>query len=273
MPLAGANVALFGISRAVTGPGIISSTADQAISDSQGRFSFQNVLPGRYILDASHPDYSPETGTTRAINALQNGTIDTGPGSLLVTAGQHLTGIEINLIPMTVLSGKVTDENGDPMPNVTVRPMRADTILNGRRRLANAGAGVQTDAEGRYKFTVYSGRWYLSFMPSRQGPQPPAPGDQEHTYVTTYLPGVTEMPLAAGIDVSGQPIPELNVRLRKTQIYHVRGKIVGVKPSPDFRIVPAQEQAVPVPASWTRAALYRKTEHSTSQGSRPGPGL
>ena len=271
VPLAGANVALFGISGAVIGPGIITSSGDQAISDAQGRFSFQNVLPGRYILDASHPDYSPGVGTTRVIRALQDGAIDTGPGSLLVTAGQHLTGIEINLIPLTVLSGKVTDENGDPMQNVTIRPMRADTVLNGRRRLANAGAAVQTDAEGRYRFTVYSGRWYLSFMPSRQGPQPPAPADPEHTYVTTYFPGVTEMPLATGIDVSGQPIPELNVRLRKTRIYHVHGKIVGVKPSPDFRIVPVQETGSARPSIVDEGRPVQEDGTFDVSGLTPGP--
>jgi hypothetical protein len=64
------------------------------------------------------------------------------PAPLTLTTGQHITNVDIELAPFTVLSGKVTDEDGNPMPGVTVRPMSPGFVVNGRLRIANAGDDV-----------------------------------------------------------------------------------------------------------------------------------
>jgi hypothetical protein len=234
VPVAGTSVMLVGVGGLTANGGVLSQPYD-AISDSEGRFSVSGMQPGRYAVIATHPDYSP-------LDLLLTG-LATGqaPASLTLTAGQHKTDLEIELVPMTALSGKVTDENGDPMADVTVRPMRAQTVLNGRLRMMHAGAAVQTHADGTFELSVYTGPWYLSFLPKLPASAAAvATGEPEREYITTYFPGVQELPQASGIEARGLPVPGLNVRLRKTPVYHVRGKVIGPV-TPDSRIVPTHE--------------------------------
>ncbi len=203
-------------------------------SDSLGRFSIDGVYPGSYAVLAQHADYSPSYINIGAPNTPIAATVT-------VAAGQHVTGVEIQLTPMTVLSGRVTDENGDPLPGVTVRPMVVDNFLNGRRHLMIQGGGVQTDADGRYTMPVYSAHWFLRFIPAKSG----EPGTSyETSYAATYFPGVRDVSLASGFDTVGQPISELNVRMERLRVYHVRGKITGPlaqTANPDLRILPWEE--------------------------------
>lgn len=233
-PLAGTTLSLLGVSGTL-------SQGYEAYSDSLGRFSFQGIAPGRYGVLATHAEYSPYDTVTRALSMAISSASGTAPGPLVVTAGQHFTSVEIDMVPMTILSGKVTDETGDPMPGVTVRPMLAETTVGGHMRLSNGGVGVKTGADGKYQVSVYSGRWYLSFLPVSARPPAGGTADDSHLgYVTAYFPGVREMSLAAGIDAAGRDVPELNMRLQKTPVFHVRGKVAG-EINPDSRILPWQE--------------------------------
>ena len=245
-----------------------------AEADSLGRFSIDGVYPGTYTVLATHADYSPRN----PILGPPNATMNARPAdTITVAAGQHLTGVEIELVPMTVLSGRVTDENGDPVPRVTVRPMVVDTVLNGQRRLMIQGVGVQTDADGRYTMSVYSAHWFLRFVPAGSDTPESENGEPTLTRVTgiatrsvteietrsvteietrsvtrnpergyspTYFPGVRDVTLAAGFDAEGRPISELNVRMERTLVYHVRGNVKGPlaeKANPNLRILPSQE--------------------------------
>lgn len=206
----------------------------EATSDTEGKFSFQGIQPGRYTLTAQHAGY-----TTRIYLAPGDGST---ANVLTLADGQHVTELSIALADQTVLSGKVTDDAGDPMSGVTVSPMRA-VLLNGRMRIATAGAGVRTGSAGAFELTVATGRWYLSFSiprpaaPVRARPNAAPPGtlgQPERDYVTTYYPGVTELASAQAIDAAvGQQISGLDTRLRKTLVYHVRGKIASNLP-PDL---------------------------------------
>jgi Carboxypeptidase regulatory-like domain len=234
VPVVGARVTLMGLGGITANGGTLGQPFD-ATSDSEGRFSICGVEPGRYAISANHPDYSP------IMPNLLDSVLAGAASSLTLTAGQHKTDLEIELVPMTILSGKVIDENGDPMANVIVRPMRAQTVLNGRLRMMHAGAAVQTGADGTFELSVYTGRWYLSFLPKPAASAAAvAPGEPERQYITTYFRGVPELPQASGIDARGFPVPGLNVRLRKTPVYHVRGKVIG-SVTPNFRIVPTHE--------------------------------
>ena len=247
LPLPGTSVSLTWLSGAEQ---VAQSQTYDTIADSFGRFSFQGLKPGRFTLLATHADYALYDLLLARIRAFSPNTPISQPPLLILTAGQHVTDLVIELLPMTVLSGKVTDEDGNPMPGVTVRPMRAIVVSNGHLRIANSGAGVQTGAGGEYELTVDTGRWYLSFLPAKAASAKPAATITSDTskvrsdspgrdYVITYFPGVRDLSLASGIVAAGPPLPELNVRLQKIIVYHVRGRISGDIP-PEPRIVISQ---------------------------------
>ena len=230
LPLAGTSLTLARKTVEHEGDKVIDFTAT---SDAFGHFIFSGLAPGRYALSASHDGYDYYQGAP-----------------LELTAGQRMTGAAIQMTPLAVLSGKVTDEDGNPMLGVTVDAMQRDMVVNGRVYLAaHGGTSVQTDANGLYRLMLRPGRSYLRFGPPKPA-RPPnksataASGEPEQGYVTTYYPGVSDSAAAVGLDVvAGQPMPELNVRLRKTNVFHVRGKVVGVLPAYPTKIAAFKEPA------------------------------
>ncbi|MEO7145353.1 MAG: carboxypeptidase-like regulatory domain-containing protein, partial [Bryobacteraceae bacterium] len=217
-----------------TKPGEASVQPYAATSDAEGKFAFEAVEPGRYQLWAERPGYMRQAyGAKR--NPMQ-GTM------LTLSAGQHMKDVNITLMPQAVISGKVTDEDGDPVARVQVRSMR-QAYMNGKRQLLPSGGGT-TDDTGEFKMTGLSpGRYYLSAAPMRNGffgenARPatrPAAGEAakpEEAYVATYYPGVTDATAATPIEVAaGRDLPGINIRLQKSQVFRVQGKVAGGVPN------------------------------------------
>ena len=84
-----------------------------ATSQSDGTFRFEGLEPGEYRLSGERAGF---------INTRYGSKGNNGIGTTLVLQpGQHLTGINLALIPQGVISGKVLDDDGDPMGQVSVR--------------------------------------------------------------------------------------------------------------------------------------------------------
>lgn len=205
-----------------------------ATSDAEGKFAFEVVEPGRYQLWAERPGYMRQAyGAKR--NPMQ-GTM------LTLSAGQHMTDVNITLTPQAVISGKVTDEDGDPVARVQIRAMR-QAYVNGKRRIAPSGGGM-TDENGEFKVSgLLPGRYFLSAASQRNGffgenARPatrPGSGEAakpEEAYVTTYYPGVMDSAAATPIEVAaGRDMPGMDIRLQKSQVFRVRGKVAGGIPN------------------------------------------
>ena len=92
-------------------------------SDADGRFSFEEMDPGSYILSASRSG-----GFLAEVYGAGS------PGSsgtpLTLSAGQVLTNIEFRLTPLGVISGTVVDDRGNPMPGVRVTATGAASMAN-----------------------------------------------------------------------------------------------------------------------------------------------
>src|SRR6185369_8905900 len=144
---------------------------------------------------------------------------------------------------LAVLSGKVTGEDDEPLPGITVRGVGSTTQLNGRVRFGTFGSSVETDAEGRFELKIdprLAARCYLSFSVAKPKPPKRVPGEPERDYVTTYYPGVRELSQASLMDLTANLQQSgLHLRLRKAVVYHVRGKVAGS--IPDLRITAFRE--------------------------------
>src|SRR4030081_427980 len=89
-----------------------------AISDSSGRFTISEVPAGRYRFLATHTGYVDQH--------YQSSGDDTG-AILALQAGQELKDVLFRLTLAAVLTGRVNDEDGEPMALVEVVALRRPT--------------------------------------------------------------------------------------------------------------------------------------------------
>jgi len=236
----------------ITGPDI---AAKSALTDADGRFDFRELPPGRYTLQASKPGFvSVQYGQTRPF--------EQGKGIELADQ-QSIDNANIVMPRGGVIMGRVVDEFGDALPDVSVSAMR-QTWSNGRRRLVpSPGRIAQTNDLGQFRiYGLPPGDYYVSATlrsglsigdmevsmvegAIRTGSFMPSPTEPRSGYGSTYYPGTPnaaeaqKIALAAGQEMSGADFALQPVRLAK-----VTGIVVGSDGKPvegaAVTLVPAQ---------------------------------
>lgn len=196
--------------------------AGSALStDAEGKFRFENVMPGAYTLFAEKTGFIRQPYNARKVATMMGGT------PLNITSGQEIKNLEFALTPQGLISGKVIDEDGEPVARVSVTPYK----LGGQR---NMMAGMQmTNDIGEFRIgNLPAGKYLLraqrmgDFMGS--DPVPNKEDKIEEGYVPTFYPGVTEESQAAPIEVAvGQEVNGTQIQLRKSRVFRIRGRISG----------------------------------------------
>ena len=128
------------------------------IADDAGRFVFSALPAGHFTVTASKPPYL----------TMSYGQTVAGRGSGLPIAladGQQRTGLVLKLPPGAVITGRVVDERGQPMRNLTVVIEERRTV-NGERKLVPVGASGRTDSNGTYRAYGFApGDYYMCAFP------------------------------------------------------------------------------------------------------------
>jgi hypothetical protein len=192
-------------------------------SDASGRFHFDNVEPGLYVVEAQRDAYMNTQG--------RYGT----PAPFRVAEEQQVKDVVVKLVPLGVLNGHVFDEDGDPIPraNVTLLSYYYET---GRTELRAAAVQPQTNDLGEFEIiNLQPGRYYLqaSGPPIRSLPVHTRWARHEEAYPITFYPNVRQISAATPIDVApGAHISNLDLHLRKVPAYHIRGKVGGQTANP-----------------------------------------
>ncbi len=200
-----------------------------ALTDVDGRFEFRELPAGRFTLQATKSGFvSVQYGQTRPFE--QGKPIE-------LADKQSLDNADISMPRGGVISGRIVDEFGDPVPDVSVTAMR-QTWMGGRRRLVpSPGRIAQTNDVGQFRiyglppgdyfvssslrggameaieFEVMAGAAFTSQSPSASAPR--------SGYASTYYPGTPsaaeaqKVALAAGQEVSGADFPLVAVRLAR----------------------------------------------------------
>src|SRR5262249_42923814 len=154
-------------------------------SDGAGKFHFEGIEPGRYLLSAERSGYVQQVYGARGSNRAGL--------PLTVTAGGRLADLTIPLTPQGIISGKIEDEDGDPVTGVQMFVYRMG-YQGGQKQLMPAG-GANVNPDGTFMAgNLNPGRYYLSAMDRRammMGGMMERSGNRapEEGYLTTYYPG------------------------------------------------------------------------------------
>src|SRR5262249_34684178 len=135
-------------------------------SDSSGLFSMKDLEPGRYRLMANRNGFV-------ALNYGARGPAK--PGTLLALARQqNMTDLTLKLTPQAVITGRILDNEGEPVAHVQIM-LQGYRYIQGRKQLTTTGGGNNTNDLGEYRiFGVAPGKYIVSATPMANDPMVPA---------------------------------------------------------------------------------------------------
>ena len=195
-----------------------------ADTDGNGRFQFTGLPPGTYKLTASHHGFFDHS--SRPISLKQD---------------DHATGTVIDLVPQGTISGRVLDEDGDPVPDAKIfafkeryRDGRAEWIAlsNGLEALFGT---IRTNENGEYRVSgLRPGKYVVRAENTRPTPNSQYGAAAKEVYLPTYYPDAATQQAALPIDVgTGAPVSGIDVHLSKRPVlevarFRVKGKVTGM---------------------------------------------
>ena len=152
-------------------------------TDGAGLFDVPGLPAGVYTLVATKPGFvALQFGQRRPFE----------PGTPVELAAGETRELEFALPRGSVITGRVTDETGDPVPHAVVSASRYVYGVGGRRRLENAEADDTTDDRGQFRiFGLMPGAYVVSASEgSAARGRSRGEGAVAEGYAKTYYPGV-----------------------------------------------------------------------------------
>lgn len=207
-------------------------------TDTQGMFEFKNLPAGTYRLSVSPGQYSGQYLGIAYGAKRPNGPGSNEPGEPIQLADGQAFTASIALPRGTVITGHVSDENGDPLARVQVYTL---FFPPGSLRGQRAGQNVQTDDLGSFRvyglppgeYAVVAEARSNTFVPPNA---PPETEEERIGWLTTYYPnsadeaGAQHVRTRAGTETSG-----IEIRLTTGRMVHISGTVVDSQGRADTR--------------------------------------
>jgi protocatechuate 3,4-dioxygenase beta subunit len=199
-------------------------------TDAAGHFLIERVESGRYYLDAYREGYVPSRygqSDPREYGAM-----------LSLAPGQKISDLIFRMQRYAVITGRVVDEDGQPMVRVHVDALRSIRAHDSTK--LEQGDWAQTDDQGVYRiFNLVPGRYAVrasltegdglyfgdNETPQRDGKDP------RSDYQPMYFPGTTDATRAAILDLkSGDEVPRVDFSFASSALaktYRIRGRVAN----------------------------------------------
>jgi hypothetical protein len=203
-------------------------------SDVDGHFILKDIPPGRYRFFASHNGFVEQH--------YKAGNNDTGP-LLSLRAGEKVSDALFRMTVAAVITGRVSNEDGDPMSRVQIVALRQpndeeiddETPSSSRNRQMQAVSSTETDDRGQYRiFGLNPGEYYISAEASFQGASGNVASEDSwplealgSEYAPVYYPGVTQVSQAQTIPIKTGEEVHADILMQRVKTVEVAGHIIG----------------------------------------------
>jgi hypothetical protein len=230
-PVKGAHVIY---TRLAAGP-VQAASPISSDTDPQGRFHL-DLSPGSYRLWVERQGFVRQSYGSHAPD---------GPSSVLsVTPGEEVHDIAFRMTPLGAISGRVIDEDGEPVQGVGVQVLRM-SYSSGLPQLTFAGGSTSNDL-GEYRcYELPAGRYFILATPSgsplshpiEQGVLVP---EVQDAYIPIYYPGAAEFDAATSVALpEGADVSDINIPLQRIRATSIRGRLLSPR-----KLVPNEFQVI-----------------------------
>jgi hypothetical protein len=186
------------------------SFSRDTFADRDGRYRFENVPPGRYRIQFSRPGFVEGWAGKRHLN-------DFGMPQE-IGAGQ-IQQFDFALSRGSVISGRVTDDLGEPLPGIQLVPLRVQYSFSGVRLLPwYSSLGSRTDDRGQFRLAALPPGTYVLAADAQNS----ATGDG---YAATYYPGTRNLNEARRVRIGTGDDVTADFSLTATRQVRVTGQV------------------------------------------------
>lgn len=194
-------------------------------TDHEGRYQFTSLPPGSYgVFVNPGPHRAGYQAMSYGVNPATFGGV-LRPRVIELAEGQKLENIDVALPRTGVITGRVTDLDGEPASRVQVgawllRP-GAEPVQTG---------GVQTDDLGQFRiFGLVPGNYIVLASPSMGGGGPAETEGEPTGFAPSYAPGTPSRAEAMRVGVTRGGQASADIRLTETRVYTISGTVVNSK--------------------------------------------
>jgi hypothetical protein len=205
-----------------------------ASTDGEGHFAIKDIPPGRYQFSASHTGFVAQH--------YKAGANDDGP-LFSLSSGEKVSDVLFRLTAAAVITGRVTNEDGDPMQRLEVvalrRPSEEETedLDEFRRQKIQMEpvASAESDDRGQYRiFGLKPGEYFIRAEDATSFAGGRILDDDfwvKHAlgseYASTYFPGVSQVSQAQVVPIKAGEEAQADITMRRVKTVEVAGRVIG----------------------------------------------
>jgi hypothetical protein len=196
----------------------------RADSDASGRWSLASIPAGEYDVSVECQGFLPPSAKRSRVRAPDDGSV------------------AVMLTPLSVIAGKVVDEEGDPVANLTVFALTYD--YSRPAPPLQQVAKATSDDLGEYRmFDLKPGRYYVQLAPA------------DKTRAVLFHAGALEIGQASPVDLApGVETGGIDFRLRKARTFRIRGTLTDAQTGEPFRAMVVAEGSAGAGPRYSTAA-------------------
>jgi hypothetical protein len=184
-----------------------------ATTDSEGRFVFEGLEAGRYTLMPNRDGFQNPGTTVRRLE------------QILLGPGEEKRDLILKIEPLSVISGHVRDEDGDPVRRAQVSVMTYQYTAKGRELATRNSASANDLGEYRF-FDLQPGKYYLRVTASNTSSVSSLVAGNEDSYAPAFYPSARDASGASVIDLQpGLERSGTDFTLRRAHAATVSGRL------------------------------------------------